>query len=366
MTAAAGPTPDVVYRWDLDKTYLQTEFSTVRGLLQAAIEGPHRKRAIPGMRALLKALSEATDARVVVVSGSPTWLRRRILRMFALHTIRCDRLVLKDFGAQVRRGRLRAIRNQVGYKLGAHLETRLWLTARGEAAPEVCFGDDAEVDALVYCLYADVCARRVSAPRLARVLEVCGCYPDEIATILGRVVQLERHDPVRRVFIHLEGNSPPARFGAYRGRVVATFNALQIALDLATQGLCDDRALVAVAEELAVLGDFGPEALAGSMEDAVRRGLCGPALACRVAAELFPHTAMYDAGWSEAFGSRVALRLERSATAAVNPPGTEVLPYEQLFASEHAFARARRLARAAAGRIPGLAEFLAPVDDPWS
>ena len=27
--------PDVVYRWDLDKTYLQTEFSTLRGLLQA-------------------------------------------------------------------------------------------------------------------------------------------------------------------------------------------------------------------------------------------------------------------------------------------------------------------------------------------
>ena len=363
MTDAGTPAPDVVYRWDLDKTYLQTEFSTVRGLLQAAVEGPHRKRAIPGMRALLKALSEATDARVVVVSGSPTWLRRRILRMFALHTIRCDRLVLKDFGAQVRRGRLRAIRNQVGYKLAAHLETRLWLTVRGEAAPEVCFGDDAEVDALVYCLYGDVCARRVSAPRLARVLEVCGCYADEIATILGHVSQLERHDPVRRIFIHLEGNSPPARFGAYRGRVVATFNALQIALDLAAQGLCDDRAVIPVAEELASQGGFGPEALAGSMEDAVRRGLCPAPLAQRLAADVLPHTALYDAGWSDAFGGRVAARLARSAAPVPVRVGTEVLPYERLFANEHAFARARRLARTAAGRIPGLADFLAPTDD---
>ena len=59
----------VIFRWDLDKTYVQTEFSSVRGLLQAAVEGAHRKRTIPGMRSLLGALSQAPGARVIVSSA---------------------------------------------------------------------------------------------------------------------------------------------------------------------------------------------------------------------------------------------------------------------------------------------------------
>ena len=87
--------PEVIYRWDLDKTYLQTDFSSARGLLRAAVEGAHRRQAIPGVRALLRGLSQAHETRVVVVSGSPDWLRGRLEKMFQLHGVRCDRLVLK-------------------------------------------------------------------------------------------------------------------------------------------------------------------------------------------------------------------------------------------------------------------------------
>jgi hypothetical protein len=353
--------PDVVYRWDLDKTYLHTDFSTVQGLLQAAVESAQRRRTIPGMRALLAALSRTYDARVVVVSGSPTFLRRRILSMFQLHGIRCDRLVLKDFGAALRRGRLRTLQAQVPYKLRAHLETRLWLAARNDHVPEICFGDDAEVDALVYCLYADVCARRISPARLARILEVCGAYPDEIATILERAGLVDAEDPVRRIFIHLEGNSPPARFGAYRGRVTATFNALQIAVHLASEGLADDRVLVAVAEELVQQHKVTAEGLAGSLEDAVRRGLCDLALAERLASTLLPRTSAAEVGFSASFAARVLPRLG-PVPQAIAPQPVQPLPYESLFEAERAFARARKVALKTAARLPGLAEFLGAHD----
>lgn len=353
---------EVVYRWDLDKTYLQTEFSTARGLLQAALEGAHRKRSIPGMRALLVALSQAYKARVIVVSGSPTVLRRRILAMFQLHGIRCDRLVLKDFGAALRRGRFRTITAQVPYKLRAHLETRLWLAAREESVGEICFGDDAEVDALVYCLYSDVCARRVSATRLARILEMSGAYADEVQAILGRLQLVEKTDPVRRIFIHLEGNSPPSRYGAYRGRVLPTFNAFQIALTLAQDGLADDRVVVAVAEDLVRDHRVSAEGLAGSLEDATRRGLCNLEMARHVASELLPRTAAFDAGFRPDFAQRVVKRL--GSYGAPRPePVPQPLPYEQLFEAERAFAQARKLAIRTAGQIPGFAEFLEMRDD---
>lgn len=353
-----APRPEVVYRWDLDKTYLATDFSTARGLLQAAVESAQRRKTIPGMRSLLSALWHAHDARVVVVSGSPLFLRRRILTLFQLHGIRCDRLVLKDFGAAVRKGRFGSISAQVPYKLRAHIDTRLWLAARQEDVGEICFGDDAEVDALVYCLYADVCARRVDATRLARILEISGGYPDEIAAILERAAQLSEHDPVRRVFIHLEGNSPPARFGAYRGRVTATFNALQIALHLATEGLADDRVLTAVAEELVKEHRASAEGLAGSVEDALRRGLCSLELAQRSLAELLPKTAAFDAGFSASFGQRAASRLSQFRSDEAPAAATEPLAYETLFEAERAFAKARKLAVQTAGKIPGLSEFL--------
>lgn len=359
---AESPAVEVVYRWDLDKTYLQTEFSTIRGLLQAAVEGAHRKRTVPGMRALLGALSQSREARVVVVSGSPTWIRSRIEKMFKLHGIRCDRLVLKDFGAALKRGRVGAIRSQVPYKLLAHLETRLWLEARGEAAAEICFGDDAEVDALIYCLYSDVCAGRIGAARLERILKVCGAYRDEIAAILGRLPLLKRQDPVRRIFIHLEGGSPPARFVAYRGRVLPTFNALQIALHLCDADLCDDGVVMAVVESLVQESRLDADDLAGALEDAVRRGVCSRACGERIARSVLPRTAAFAAGFQANFAQRVADRL---AVHVSLPAATTAqdLPYEQLFQAEQAFARTRKLARQTAGKIPGLSEFLDPPHD---
>lgn len=357
----------VVYRWDLDKTYLHTDFSSVRGLLQAAMESAHRRRSIPGMRALLRTLSQEAQgsghpARVVVVSGSPTWLERRVRTIFDLHGVRIDRLVLKDFGGAVKRGRLRTIKAQVPYKLRAHLETRLWLLAQGEDAPEICFGDDAEVDALIYCLYADVCAGRIQAARLERILQASAAYPDEIASILDRLPQLEGADPVRRVFIHLEGNSPPSRYGAYRGRVTATFGALQMALSLANDGLASDAVLLAVAEELAAEHRVSAESLAGSLEDAVRRQLCSVALGQRVAADLLPKSAAWHAGFDVAFANKVKRRL--GPAREIVPPALAVsLPYETLLREEHAFAQARKLARKTAERIPGLADFLQDDDD---
>ena len=46
--------PRHVFRWDLDKTYLRTEFDSVRDLIKSAIETAADKQAYPGATAMLR------------------------------------------------------------------------------------------------------------------------------------------------------------------------------------------------------------------------------------------------------------------------------------------------------------------------
>ena len=52
----------MVYRWDLDKTYLRTEFDSIRDLLRTAVEPATRKRTVPGASVLLRELRATARA----------------------------------------------------------------------------------------------------------------------------------------------------------------------------------------------------------------------------------------------------------------------------------------------------------------
>ena len=50
--------PPFIARWDLDKTYLRTDFDTLRDLVRTAIERPDQKRTVPGAASLLRELGD--------------------------------------------------------------------------------------------------------------------------------------------------------------------------------------------------------------------------------------------------------------------------------------------------------------------
>lgn len=57
VAGSAGPTTArFVARWDLDKTYLRTDFDTLRDIVRTALERPDQKRTVPGAAALLREL----------------------------------------------------------------------------------------------------------------------------------------------------------------------------------------------------------------------------------------------------------------------------------------------------------------------
>src|SRR5205085_2635017 len=132
------------------------------------------KRAVPGAPALLRALRAAggTAHRICIISGSPEQMRRVLEAKLALDGVEYDEFVLKPNLQNLLRARFRALRAQIPYKLPALLASR----ARVSAPHETLFGDDAESDAIVYSLYADVIAGRVPPDELSRVLVQSHAY----------------------------------------------------------------------------------------------------------------------------------------------------------------------------------------------
>src|SRR5690606_6433587 len=90
--------------------------------------------------------------------------------------VRWDTFTLKPSASNLARGRLRTVRGQLYYKLSSLLRSRV---IGGGKFAEVLFGDDAEADAYVYSLYADLCAGRVAFSVLERVMELSRLYDDE-------------------------------------------------------------------------------------------------------------------------------------------------------------------------------------------
>jgi hypothetical protein len=269
-----------LYRWDLDRTYLDTDIHSVRGLVRTAMERATDKRNVPGATTLMRELARCDpSARVTVLSGSPTQLRQVLTDKLALDGVRIDALILKDNLGNLRRGRLRAVRGQIGYKLPELLRQRIGVPA---AAGETLFGDDTESDAWVYATYAEALAGRLPAKELADLLVLGGAYPDQIDAALASLARLESSPRVEEAFIHLDRRSPLSRFDGLGPLVAPVFAWMQAACRLHARGRLDDRGLVNVIRHNAEEASLAAVQVAGLLQDAARRGLADSATLLRV------------------------------------------------------------------------------------
>jgi hypothetical protein len=267
--------PRHIARWDLDKTYLRTEFDTVRDLVRTAFERADEKRTNPGASTLLREMVRA-GVSVHILSGSPEQMRRKLEDKLRLDGIQWDSFTLKPNLQNLLRLRFRAMRDQLGYKLPALLRARRAATPPSAEDPglrrETLFGDDAEADAFVYSLYGDVIAGRVSHELLAEICARGRVYPDVTAELLEDVRHVDQGDAVERILIHLERQSPPDEFRIYGGRAVPFYNYLQAAFVVHEDGRVPAEAVLRVGVELIVQHRFDGDGLARSYFDLARRG----------------------------------------------------------------------------------------------
>jgi len=323
--------PDAVHiaRWDLDKTYLRTEFDTLRDLVKTALERADEKHAQPGAAALLRELQSART-EIHILSGSPEQMRRRLARKLELDGIRCASLTLKPNLQNLMRLRFRSIRGQLGYKLPALLDMRAGVDV---ALHETLVGDDAEADAFIYTLYADLCAGRVDEDTVVHVMRRDKCHPDEIDEAVRALHLIDHGDVVERVMIHLERQTPPSDFDVFGARLVPFYNYFQAALVLCEDGRITGDAVLRVGTDLVLQHRFDGDALVRSFLDLARRGhLRGAALdAVENALDRWPSVDSRKAAFGldevHALGRRAS---ELRAALRPEPPPTPIKPPDYL------------------------------------
>jgi hypothetical protein len=274
---AAKDTPPVIFRWDLDKTYLRSSFDTLRGLARIPFEHPEDKVNVPGVVPLIRGLrSEAAragrEAHTYFITASPPQIGKAIRGKFALDGIEYDGIVFKDQLRHIVRGKFSSLREHVGFKLAELLRSRIDTAAE---AKEILFGDDWESDPVIYSLYADLLAARLDTSELGKVLGLIGVDPRSIAKVQQLAERVVRADAVERIYINLERRTPPARFRWFGPRLVPAYNYLQTACCLYEDGYLTLDAVTAVARDLMDNVGYTPQRLANSIADVSRRGHLG-------------------------------------------------------------------------------------------
>jgi hypothetical protein len=329
--------PRRIYRWDLDKTYLRTEFDTFRQLLKTAFQKAHEKTAVPGASALIRELRAAGDTQLCFISGSPTQMRTVLEEKLKLDGIAFDEFVLKDNVRNLLRGRFRAMRGQVGYKLPVLLESRAKAPVEAE---EVLFGDDAEADAFIYSLYADLLARRVKPDVLEQIFEKAQVYPDDRLRVMKALENTQPSDPVRRIFIHLDRLTPPGFFSRYGPRLVPIFNYFQAALVLLADGHLTAPQVLKVAIEMVQTAGYNLLTLSNSFQDLIRRGFPLQQVAVSLAQALEGPGAMINA--LRPVPDIVKAFTKRLASLGTTPPPPRPAEVDYLALIEHAMPRTHK------------------------
>ncbi len=280
-----------VFTCDIDRTYLDTRFSSLKGLTRIPFEGALDKVTIPGMAQLLKEVRRGPDdisrhTPIYFVSASPTQLRRVLERKFLLDGIEFDGTTFKDWGRLLRKGRLRGLKKQVAFKLAALLGNR---SALPPGAQEVLLGDDLEVDSLVYGLYADILEGRVPPRDLPKVLAHNGVSPQDAQGVVELKLRAGNiQGGVRRALIRMERAGQPETFIGYWPWLVPCQDAFQMALALWDQGSLSDHGVMRVARNLRV-HDVSAGALEAGLFELARRGLLSSSQVDQQAALLEEH-----------------------------------------------------------------------------
>lgn len=266
-----------VFIADIDRTYLATQFSSMKGMARIPFERAADKEDIAGMARLFREIrrgpdDERRDTPLFFVSASPAQLRPVIERKMMMDGIGFDGTTFKNWVGVVRKLRFKRFKEQIGFKLTALLSGRAELPP---GALENLIGDDLETDPLTFAIYADALAGRIPASDLARLLTLNGVYEADAEAIARMRRRLKPGRGVKRAYIRMERHADPDVFKEFGPGVVGCHGAFQMAAALMHEGSISERGVIRVAEDLLQRG-LPPEDLRDRMRDLCRRALLTP------------------------------------------------------------------------------------------
>ncbi|MCB0407954.1 MAG: hypothetical protein KDD34_07115, partial [Bdellovibrionales bacterium] len=154
----------------------------------------------------------------------------------------------------------------------ALLQLRLHLR---EDVRQILWGDDSEADAVIYSLYSDICARRMSERDLRLVLKSFRVVGNQMETILRLQNEIPNNDPVEKIYINLAADTDTEYYAKFGRRTLPTYNTFQTALDLFQDGRLKAEQVLRVAQDMMSNYGFTREEFEKSLDDLVRRPALG-------------------------------------------------------------------------------------------
>ncbi len=267
------------YLWDLDKTYLDTKVESIKDFFKTAFEKAFQKENIPGTSVLCACLKSYWHARmgpspfpIFFITASPPQLESKIIRKLNLDGISPKGLFCKDNLRNLKPTRLWRLTQQVGYKLQALLQLRMQLHQEVQC---IMWGDDSESDVFIYCLYSDICTRRLDQANLVKTLKRFKVTGSQINTILEIQEQIPENDPVAKIYINLADDTDAEYYIKFGRRCLPIYNSFQTALDLFQDGRLTSEDIIKVAKNLTTHFDFTTDELESSLDDLIRRQVLG-------------------------------------------------------------------------------------------
>jgi hypothetical protein len=241
-----------VFVCDIDRTYLYTRFSSLKGISRIPIEFAIDKMDIEGMVALLKEVRRGPErvsrhTPLYFISASPAQLRPVIERKMLLDGLEYDGTIFKDWWGVLTGLRLKRFKEQLGFKLTGLLTLHQQLPG---SATELLMGDDLESDPLSFCLFADAVAGRVEGELLDAVLQAQGVAARDARDICNMVRQLHPSEGVQRAYIRMERHEQAEHFLDYYPHLHACRDAFQVSVSLLGQGAVSEEGVARVAADM--------------------------------------------------------------------------------------------------------------------
>lgn len=270
VTETTAHTAKSIFLWDVDKTYLDTKFETLKGLWKTATEKANNKVNIPGTGELTRCLNEhfKDDFAIFFVTASPPQIEHKIYQKLKFDGVEPYGIFCKDNFQNLSPRKLWRITKHVGYKLQALLQLRLLLA---DDVRIVMFGDDGESDAVIYSLLSDICSRRIDSGSIRQILNFYKVMDSQVDIILDLQSRIPNNDPVDKVYINLADDTDADYYLKYGFRTLPTYSSFQTAVDLFQDKKLDLEHVTRVASRLVSKYEYTPEEIEASFDDLIRR-----------------------------------------------------------------------------------------------
>jgi Phosphatidate phosphatase APP1, catalytic domain len=273
-----------IFVWDVDKTYLDTDFKSIWGLLRIPLEMAIDKTIIPGTAATLQECRRGpgdhpVHTPIYFVSASPPQLAGVIRRKMLLDGLQPDGFLFKDQLQLALQGRLRELKFQVEYKLTAH-----W-SLIADLPPDahlVVVGDDWESDGHVFHLLDATQRGALAGGDLAAALRDAGVDSESIDGMVDLAARATGRAQVQLACVILTRGRDPSYFDPYHPVVHTAREALQAAALFAEHKLVSPGGVARVAWRLRADWGWTTKQVADSLADVSARALANPALVDQV------------------------------------------------------------------------------------